>query len=74
MLHVAGKSCGQTFLQHQSQSLMQGVVHVDGRCVVIGSVAAPVIAEQTDIEVPAGYASGAFVHRLEGSGAEGHGG
>ena len=62
---MAGEASFQSFFQHQSQSLMQGVVHIDRSGVVIGSVVAPVVSQQPNIKVPAGDFFLAMIHRFQ---------
>ena len=73
MEQMASEASFEAFFESETECFVQGVVHVDGGGVVIGAVGSPVIAEQPNIEVPAGDFAGTAIDCFESAWTEGDG-
>ena len=75
-LRIAAMACPslvETFFSQQPQGLTHAEVHVDRRRVVVNTVAAPVLVQQGDVQIPVGNLALTRCHLGLGTGTHGEG-
>ena len=70
---MAGPGCLQSLLGQQAQGFAHAEIHIDWRRMVVHPIAAPVLIQQGDVQVPVGDLAGPGHHFCFGSRAHGEG-
>ena len=75
-LRIAAMACPglvETFFSQETQGLTHAEVHVDRRGVVVDAVAAPVLVQQGNVQIPVGHLALTGCHLGLSTGAHGEG-